>query len=105
MFGNVALLGAAAAVQPPLVAAVAYRLTRERPVHLLTVYLLGGLGLTLIVGAVVLFVLEGVGVGSGSSVPPEIEIVVGAVALVVAVAVSTGTTDRLRDRAQSHRSG
>ena len=95
------LLGVVAGLQPPLIAAVAYMLSRRRPVRLLSVYLLGGMVLSLIVGVVVLFVLKEVGVNRGSSVPPEIEIAVGALALVIAVLVGTGVAGRVRDRVQA----
>ena len=103
MFWNVLLLGVVAGLQPPLIAAVAYMLSRQRPVRLLAVYLVGGMGLSLIIGVVVLFVLKGVGVNKGSAVPAEIEIAVGALALVVAALVGTGVAERLRDRVQARR--
>ena len=103
MFWNVLLLGVVTGLQPPLIAAVAYMLSRQRPVRLLTVYLLGGMVLSLIVGVVVLFVLKEVGLSRGSSVPPEIEIGVGALALVIAALVGTGVAGRLRDRVQARR--
>ena len=103
MFWNVLLLGVAAGLQPPLIAAVAYMLSRERAVRLLTVYLVGGMGLSLIVGVVVLFVLKGVGVNRGSSIPPEIEIAVGALALLIAALVGAGVAGRIRDRFEERR--
>jgi hypothetical protein len=101
MFWNVLLLGAVAGADPARIGAVAFILSRRRPLRLLVAYFVGGFGVSLIVGAVVLFVLKDVGVGKGSSVPPEIEIAVGALALVVAALVGSGVAGRLRDRAQA----
>jgi hypothetical protein len=97
VFWNVVLLGAVAGVDPARIGAVAFILSRKRPFRLLVAYFVGGFGVSLIVGAVVLFVLKDVGVGKKSSVPPEIEIAVGALALVVAALVGSGLAGRLRD--------
>lgn len=56
-------------------------------------YLVGGLGVSLIVGWIILFVLEEV--GAGRSLPAEIEIAVGALAILVAVLVGSGAAARL----------
>lgn len=103
MFWNVLLLGAVAGVDPARIGAVAFILSRTRPVRLLVAYFVGGFGVSLIVGVAVLFVLKDVGVGKGSSVPPEIEIAVGALALVVAALVGSGLAARLRDRVEARR--
>jgi len=79
-------------------AALVVILARRQPVRHLVAYLIGGFGVSLFVGAVVLFVLDGVGVGSGSGIPPEIEIAVGVLALVVAALVGSGIADKLRSR-------
>jgi hypothetical protein len=103
MFFNVLLLGVAAAIDPVLIGAVAFMLTRRSPKRLLSVYLVGGFGISMIAGVVVLFVLKDVGANSHSTVPPVIDIVVGALALVAAVLVGTGLSARLRQRVQAHR--
>jgi hypothetical protein len=82
---------------------VAFILSRKRPLRLLVAYFVGGFGVSLIAGAVVLFVLKDVGVGKKSSVPPEIEVAVGALALVFAALVASGLAARLRDWAQGRR--
>jgi Sap, sulfolipid-1-addressing protein len=103
MWGTVLLMAAVVAIDPAQVGGVAYILSRERALRLLLAYFIGGFGVSLIAGAVVIFVLDGVGVGQGSSIPPEIEIGVGAVALVFAALVGAGIADRVRDRAKSKR--
>ena len=103
MWGTVLLMAAVVAVDPAQVGAVAYILSRARALRLLLAYFIGGFGVSLIAGAVVVFVLDGVGVGQGSSIPPEIEIGVGAVVLVFAALVGAGVADRVRDRAKSKR--
>src|SRR5215472_17643278 len=82
---NTLLLGVTAAIDPALIGAVAFMLTRRRPERLLAVYLVGGFGISMIAGAVVLFVFKDVGANKTSSVPPGIEIAVGAVLVVCAV--------------------
>jgi Sap, sulfolipid-1-addressing protein len=59
MFWNVLLLAAAAGVDPARIGAVAFILSRTRPVRLLVAYFVGGFGVSLIAGVVVLFVLKG----------------------------------------------
>jgi hypothetical protein len=103
MWGTVLLMAVVAGVDPARIGAVAYMLTRPRPMRLLVAYFVGGFGVSLIIGGVVLFVLGEAGVGQSSSVPPEIEIAVGALALVVAALVGSGIAARLRDRAQARR--
>jgi hypothetical protein len=103
MFLNVLLLGVAAAIDPVLIGAVAFMLTRRSPKRLLFVYLVGGFGISMIAGVVVLFVLKDVGANKHSTVPPVIDIVIGALALVAAVLVGTGLSARLRERVKAHR--
>jgi hypothetical protein len=103
VFLNALLLGVAAAIDPALVGAVAFMLTRRDPKRLLAVYLLGGFGISMAAGVVVLFVLKDVGANKHSSAPPEIEIAVGALLLLAAVLVGTGVSARLRERVQARR--
>ncbi|MCL2394892.1 MAG: GAP family protein [Acidimicrobiaceae bacterium] len=91
-------MAVAAAVDPARIAAVGIVLTAERPQRLLVAYLIGGVGVSLAVGVVVLFILEGVGVGATSSIPPKIEIGVGAFALLVAILIGSGVATKVRDR-------
>lgn len=101
MWGTVLLMAVVAGADPARIGAVAYILTRHRPMRLLVAYFVGGFGMSLIVGAVIVFLLDGAGIGSGSSIPPEIEIAVGVLSLVVAALVATGVAARMRDRARS----
>lgn len=103
MWGTVLLMAVVVAVDPAQVGAVAYILSRPRAMRLLVAYFIGGFGVSLIAGAAILFVLDGVGVGQGSSIPPGIEIAVGALALLVAALVASGVAGRLRDRGKSRR--
>jgi len=101
VWGTVLLMAVVAGADPVRIGAVAFMLTRTKPMRLLLGYFVGGFGLSLIIGAVVVFVLKDINVGGSSSVPPEIEIAVGALALLVAVLVGTGVSARLRDKAQT----
>jgi len=103
VFFNSLVLGAAAAIDPALIGAVAFMLTRRRPRRLLAIYLFGGFGISMIAGVVILFVLKDVGAGKQSSVPPAIDLAVGALLLVAAVLVGTGLAARLRERLQARR--
>ena len=101
MWATVVLMAAIAAVDPARIVAVGVVLSSARPQRLLAAYLVGGVGVSLIVGVVVMFILEGVGIGTSSSIPPGIEIGVGVFALLAAVVIGTGIAARGRDRIQS----
>src|SRR6476659_9988882 len=101
MWGTVLLMAVVVAVDPAQVGAVAYILSRPRAMRLMVAYFVGGFGVSLIAGAAILFVLDGVGVGQGSSIPPAVEIAVGVLAVLVAALVASGVASRLRDRAKS----
>src|SRR4051812_5991875 len=103
MWGTVLLMAVVVGVDPAQVGAVAYFLSRDRPMRLLVAYFVGGFGVSVLAGSVIVFILDGAGVGQGSSIPPGIEIAVGALALVVAALVGTGLAGRLRSRARSRR--
>ena len=95
------LMAVVAGVDPVRVGAVAFMLTRTKPMRLLLGYFIGGFGLSLIIGAVVVFVLKDLKFAKTSSVPPALEIAVGALALVVAILVGTGISASIRDKAQT----
>jgi hypothetical protein len=101
MWATVSLMAVVAGVGPVRIGAVAFILTRTKPMRLLFGYLVGGFGLSFIIGFVVLFILKDLRIGQGSSVPPEIEIAVGALSLIVAVLVGTGLSAKIRDKAQA----
>src|SRR5271166_3929685 len=103
MWFTVILMAIVAAVDPMRVATIVVILARRRPVRHLVAYLIGGFGVSLIVGAVILFALEGVGVGSRSGIPAEIEIAVGVLALLAAAQVGSGIADKVRSRRQARR--
>ena len=98
MWATVVLMALVAGRGPARIAAVIVISSKSRPVRLFVAYLAGGFGVSLIVGAMVLFVLEGMGVGLRRGLPPYIEIGVGVFALVVAVVVGGGVVGRVRSR-------
>ena len=100
MWGTVLIMAVVAGVDPARLGAVAFILSRPKPMPLLGAYLFGGFGVSLIAGGVIVLILGEVDVGKKSSVPPEIEIAVGALALLVAVLVATGVAARTRDALQ-----
>ena len=101
MWGTVLLMAVVAGADPVRIGAVAFMLTRTKPLRLLLGYLIGGFGLSLIIGIVVVFILKDLKVSAGSSIPPEIEIAVGALALLVAILVGTRISAKARDVAQA----
>jgi len=103
VWGTVLIMAVVAGVDPARIGAVAFILSRPKPMGLLGAYLFGGFGVSLIAGGLIVFVLGESGIGKSSSVPPEIEIAVGGLALVVSVLVATGIAARIRDRVQARR--
>ena len=101
MWGTVLLMAVVAGADPVRVGAVAFMLTRTKPMRLLLGYFVGGFGLSLIIGGVVVFVLKDLKLAKTSTVPPALEIAVGALALFVAILVGTGISATLRDKAQT----
>ena len=101
MWGTVLLMAVVAGADPVRIGAVAFMLTRTKPLRLLLGYLIGGFGLSLIIGIVVVFILKDLKVSAGSSIPPEIEIAVGGLALLVAILVGTRISAKARDVAQA----
>ena len=101
MWGTVLLMAVVAGVDPVRIGAVAFMLTRTRPMRLLLGYFVGGFGLSLIIGGVLVFVMKDLKFAKTSTIPPEIEIAVGALALLVALLVGTGVSAKLRDTAQA----
>jgi hypothetical protein len=85
------------------VAALVVMLSRSRPVRLLVAYLVGGFGVSMIVGAVIPFALKGIDSGSRRRLPADIDIAIGVVALLVAVVVGTGIAGRVRSTVQDRR--
>jgi hypothetical protein len=70
MWATVVLMALVAGRGPARIAAVIVISSKSRPVRLLAAYLVGGFGVSLIVGAMVPFVLEGMGVGLRRGYPP-----------------------------------
>ena len=87
-----------AGVAPSRIGAVAFMLTRPKPVRLLVGYIVGAFGLSLIIGVVLVFVLKDVKIGRCSSIPPQIEIAVGALSLLISILVGTGVSETLREK-------
>jgi len=101
MWGTVLLMAVVAGADPVRIGAVAFMLTRTKPMRLLLGYFIGGFGLSLIIGGVVAFVLKDLTFAKSSTVPPALEIAVGALAVLVAILVGTGVSASLRDKAQT----
>ena len=91
-----------AGVDPVRIGAVAFMLTRSRPMRLLIGHFIGGFGLSLIIGVVVVFVLKDLKIAKTSAIPPGIEIAVGALALLVAPDATRTRIEQLYAWVSSH---
>ncbi len=69
MWGTVVLMAAVTAVDPKRIGVVAVILSRPKTMRLLLAYFIGGFGVSLIGGAVSLFVLEGAASGRRTQSP------------------------------------
>jgi Sap, sulfolipid-1-addressing protein len=83
MWRTVLFMAVAACVDPAKIGVVSYILSRPGPMRRLVAYYIGGFGVSLIIGGVIVFVLDGVSIGTSSSIPPGIEIAVGVIAVLV----------------------
>jgi hypothetical protein len=98
LLSNVLLLGMASGIDPSKIATVTYILSKTaKPMRLLVAYLVGGFGVSLILGLFVLFVLRAVGLTSPGAAPANLLIAIGILSLTVALLVGTGLTARIRD--------
>ena len=85
---HVLVLAAAAAVYPALLAGVILIVTRPNPVPQLAAFFAGGLAVSVVVGVLILFVLDGTGVARGSegrTVGPAADLVAAALSFAIAV--------------------
>lgn len=85
-------------LDPAGVTVLVVLLSRSRPTRLLGAYFVGGFGMSLIIGVVILFALNGIGVGGGTAVPPGIDFAVAALALIVAFLVGSGIAGIVRGK-------
>lgn len=96
-----------AALYPTLLAAVVILLSTERPARLIAAYLAGGMTISITLGLLIVFALDGSNaVQSGSSLLSWTgDLVVGGLAVLFAVALATHADDRMRARRQSRGGG
>ena len=101
MAGEILLLALYAALYPTLLAVVVILLAQARPRRLLTVYLIGGMSVSIGAGLVVVFVLSGSGLlnrGESSGTSWKADLTVGGLALLAAVALALRADERMRER-------
>jgi len=99
--GEILLLALYAALYPTLLAVVVILLAQARPRRLLTVYLIGGMSVSIGAGLVVVFVLSGSGLlnrGESSGTSWKADLTVGGLALLAAVALALRADERMRER-------
>ncbi len=101
MAAEIFLLALYAALYPTLLAAVVILLAQSRPRRLLTVYLLGGMTVSIVAGLVVVFALsdsDWLQHGEHSSLSWKADLTFGGLALLAAVALSLRADERMRER-------
>src|SRR3954451_364779 len=99
---QVFLLSLEAALYPTLLAAVVILLAQPRPRQLLAAYLCGGLVISIGLGLVVVFALEGAVSSQSSVLSWGADLAVGGLALLLAVALSVRADERVRERRRRH---
>ncbi len=99
------LLALDAALYPTLLAAVVILLNQPRRLALMSAYLAGGLIISIGVGLLVVFGLEGAVHGSHSAVSWTVDLAVGGLALLLAVALATRADARFAERRKGSSAG
>ena len=105
MAAEIFLLALYAAFYPTLLAAVVILLAQSRPRRLLTVYLLGGMTVSIVAGLVIVFALsdsDWLEHGEHSSLSWTADLTFGGLALLAAVALSLRADERMRERRRRH---
>ena len=103
--GEVVTLSFTAALNPTLLTAATVMLLLDNPKRLMLGYLLGAYTVSITLGIVIVYVLEGSGAVSSTkhTINPAVDIALGALALVGAFVLATGRTDRLTERRRARK--
>jgi hypothetical protein len=102
---QVVLLSLTASLNPTLVAATTVMLMLDKPVRLMSGYLVGACLTSITLGLVIVFSLSdsGASTTTENTISPAVDIGLGAIALAVAFVLYTGRADRLRERRQERK--
>lgn len=94
-----------AAIYPTLLAAVVILLTLERPARLIAAYLAGGLTISIGLGCLIVFALDGSNAvdNEQSLLSWTADLAIGGLALLAAVALATHQDERMRARRRARR--
>ena len=97
---QVVLLSLTASLNPTLIAATTVMLMLDKPVRLMSGYLLGACMTSITLGLVIVFSLSdsSASTTTENTISPAVDIGLGAIALAVAFVLYTGRADRLRER-------
>ena len=87
-----------AALYPTLLAAVVILLNQPRRLPLLAAYLAGGLTISIGLGCLIVFGLQGSVKSSSSTLSWSADLAIGGLALIAAVAIATRADERVRER-------
>ena len=99
MWGTVLLMAIVAVADPLRIGAVAFMLSRTRPMSLLLAYFIAAFAANLVVGAVVLFLLKDARLAPTAAGAAKTEIAIGLLALLVGALMVWGFPALLRYRA------
>jgi hypothetical protein len=88
--GQVFLIAVVSALDAALITAAVVLLGRPRPARQLGMYLIGGMGFSIVFGLVIVFALHGSNLRLGKPTQGVIEVAAGALLLTVAVATWSG---------------
>jgi Sap, sulfolipid-1-addressing protein len=98
--GQVVLLSLTASLNPTLVAATTVMLLLDRPVRLMSGYLLGAYMTSITLGLVIVFSLSDSSTTNTTenTINPAVDIALGAILLAIAFGLGTGRDERLKER-------
>ena len=102
---QVILLSLTASLNPTLVAATTVMLMLDKPVRLMSGYLVGAWLTSITLGLVIVFSFSNSSASTTTenSISPAVDIGLGAIALAVAFVLYSGRADRLRERRQERK--
>ncbi len=100
MWLTVLLMGLVAAIDPLRIATTVFMVSKRRAARQLLAYVIAGSAVGMIAGAMILFVLKGVGIGNGGGLPSGVEIPLCLLAVLFAAVTVRAIANKVRGRAR-----